>query len=123
MNKKIFIILLLGLFLVTGCKEKKETIIEENGKAKEDISVADITFSDIELNFNGSVTDVTAKIKNNTKKVKNVVVTVVLKDNDGNIVKEVKQVVENLTSYREQILKTGIIGDYSYIKNVEFKVE
>ena len=48
---------------------------------------------------------------------------ITLKDDSGKVQKEMTQKVENLKSSRTKILQVGIIGNYSYIKNVEFEIK
>ena len=123
---KIIISMLLVVGLVTGCgckkQEKNKTEIQGDGTAKENTEVKEVTFSDIKLTYEGSITTLEAKMKNNTDKTKSFTVTIILKEK-GKEVKKLQQIVENLTPEREQILQTGIVGDYSKIKEVEFEIE
>ena len=123
---KIIISMLLVVGLVTGCgckkQEKNKTEIQKDGTAKENTEVKEVTFSDIKLTYEGSITTLEAKMKNNTDKTKSFTVTIILKEK-GKEVKKLQQIVENLTPEREQILQTGIVGDYSKIKEVEFEIE
>ena len=111
----VSISMLLVLGLITGCGTKKKidnkTTIEDNGNAKSDTKVEDVTFSNIKLNYEGSITLLEADMLNNTNKTKNFTVKIKLIDNK----KEVK-------TFKKQVLTTGIVGDYSYIKQVEFEV-
>jgi uncharacterized protein YcfL len=125
--KKIFITSLC-LLIITGCGSKKNNInnktsLDENGKSNDEVVENDISFTNIELNYDGSITTLTANMQNNTNEVKNFTVTITLKDEKEKQVKSLKQIVENLESGKKQILQTGIVGDYSYIKNVEFTIE
>lgn len=102
-------------------KDKPNTIIED-GKADSDVLVEDVTFSNITKTFDGGVTTLSAEMLNNTNKTKNFKLEIVLKDDDNKAVKSVMQIIENLEPDRTKILTTGIAGDYSNIKNIEFKV-
>lgn len=114
-------ILLLGLFLVTGCHNNTVTF-DNNGTTTEDLKIEDITFSNISLTFDGSITNIKATMKNNTNEIQNFTVNVTLYDDNNKKVKTFRQIVEDLEVDRPKTLQTGIIGDYSYIKNVKFEV-
>lgn len=122
--KKYFIIpiTLIGLFLLTSCG-KDRLRLDEDGITNEELKIDNITFSDISLKFDGSITNVTATMKNNTNEIKNFVVTVILYDQNGKEVKSFKQVVDHLEVEKTRELQTGILGDYSYIKDIKFKVK
>ena len=117
--------MLLVLGLITGCGTKKKidnkTAIEDNGNAKSDTKVEDVTFSNIKLNYEGSITALEADMLNNTDKTKSFTVEIKLIDNKKEV-KKFQQIIENLEPNKKQILTTGIVGDYSYIKQVEFKI-
>ena len=121
MKNKLFLApLLLGLILVTGCNQT--TIkVKEDGTTKQQVSVENITFDNIKLVYEDGITNLTADVIKNTNKKAEQTVKINLKDDKGNVVKSMRQIVE--TSDDLKVLKVGIIGDYSYIKNVEFEVE
>jgi hypothetical protein len=102
-------------------KEQTETTIKDN-VAEKDVVIEDVTFSEITKVYDGGITNLSAKMLNNTDEVKNFTVQIILKDDSGNEVKSMMQVVENLEPGRIKIFTTGIAGDYSNIKNIEFKV-
>ncbi len=122
---KKYLIIILCLFIVTGCmsKNKKETEIklDKNGNTKEDVKTNDLTFNDIKLNYNGSITLLTSNIKNTTNKTKNIKVTIILKK-DNKEVKKLNQIIENIEPNSNKKINVGIVGDYSEIKDVEFKI-
>lgn len=101
--------------------EKTETTIKDN-VAENDVVIEDVTFSEITKVYDGGITNLSARMLNNTKEVKNFTVQIVLKDETGKEVKSMMQVVENLEPGRVKVFTTGIAGDYSNIKNIEFKV-
>lgn len=101
--------------------EQTETTIKDN-VAEKDVVIEDVTFSEITKVYDGGITNLSAKMLNNTDKVKNFTVQIILKDDNGNEVKSMMQVVENLEPGRVKVFTTGIAGDYSNIKNIEFKV-
>ena len=123
--KKIIVVVML-LILVTGCGCKKKidnkTTIKNN-EATSDVKVEKITFTDIKFVYEGGITTLSGTIKNNTKEEKSFTATISLKDDDGKEVKKLQQIVEKLDKDSYQVLTTGIVGDYSKIKNVEFSVE
>ena len=119
--------LVLCLTLLVGCGKKNNKItnktdINENGSAKQEVIVEEISFTDIKLTYDGGITTLEATIKNNTKDNKSFTVNISLKDDSGKEVKNLSQIIEDLGSEKNQKLQTGIIGDYSNIKNVEFKI-
>ncbi len=131
-NKKlitaILIVLIVIVVIITvivninkKAKEKTETTIKDN-VAENDVVIEDVTFSEITKVYDGGITNLSAKMLNNTKDVKNFTVQIVLKDETGKEVKSMMQVVENLEPGRVKVFTTGIAGDYSNIKNIEFKV-
>lgn len=121
----ISLLLVLGLITGCGCDKKEKinnkTTIEDNGNAKSDTKVEDVTFSNIKLNYEGSITTLEADMLNNTDKTKSFTVEIKLIDNKKEV-KKFQQIIENLEPNKKQILTTGIVGDYSYIKQVEFKI-
>ena len=131
-NKKliaaILIVLIVIVVIITTIvninkksNEKTETTIKDN-VAEEDVVIEDVTFSEITKVYDGGITNLSAKMLNNTKEVKNFTVQIILKDETGKEVKSMMQVVENLEPGRVKVFTTGIAGDYSNIKNIEFKV-
>ena len=127
--KKVFLFGIISLFIVgCGCKKSdtkvdNKTELNNNGVSNEEVIVNEITFNDIKLEYNGSITTLTATIKNTTGKVKNIKVSIILKDDNNKEVKKVSQIIENIENDRDKKLQVGIVGDYSSIKNVEFKIE
>lgn len=124
--KKVLGLVMCSLMLV-GCGKKtakvdNKTDINENGSAKQEVVVEEISFTDIKLTYDGGITTLEATIKNNTKDNKSFTVNISLKDDSGKEVKNLSQIIENLEPERKQKLQTGIVGDYSNIKNVEFKI-
>ena len=122
------IIVLIGIILVVIIKNSSDKIKElsetqiENNEANSDIVVDEVTFSDIKKVYEGGITTLSAQMLNNTDTTKNFVVEIILKDDYEKEVKSIIQVIENLEPNKKKVLTTGIAGDYSYIKNIEFKV-
>ena len=124
--KKVFGLVMCSLMLV-GCGKKtakvdNKTDIDKGGNAKEEVVVEKITFTDIKLTFDGGITTLEATMTNNTKEKKSFIVNISLIDDSGKEVKNLSQAVDDLEAERKQKLQTGIIGDYSNIKNVEFRI-
>lgn len=126
--KKIFLIGLISLF-ITGCgcaksdTKDNKTELDKNGVSKEEVIVKEITFNDIKLEYDGGITNLKATIKNTTDKVKNIKVSIILKDDNNKEIKKLTQVIENIETDSDKKLQVGIVGDYSNIKNVEFRIE
>ena len=124
--KKLLIILMITISLFItgcGCDKTKETIkLDDKGKTETKVEIEKVTFSDIKLEHDSGITTLTSTMKNNTKEDMNFEVKITLKDDSGKVQKEMTQKVENLKSSRTKILQVGIIGNYSYIKNVEFEI-
>ena len=59
---------------------------------------------------------------NNTNNKKDFTVKIILKNEHGQEVQNMIQIVENLEPNRKKILSTGIMGDYTNIKDIEFEV-
>ena len=128
MNKKlvfiiILIILVIGVVLfVKNNKDTTKTTIED-GMATSDVKIEKVTFSDIKTEYSDGITTLSAKMTNNSNDTKNFTVNITLKDDDGNVVQSLTQVVEDLEEGKSKILSTGILGDYSNIKDIEFEID
>jgi len=127
------IILVVAAFLILGTiitivivnnnKLKDQPKVElKDGKSNEDVILDKVTFSDITTSYDSGVTTLTAKMLNNTEKIKNIKVEIILKDDDDNKLKSMFQVVEDLQPGRPKVLTTGIAGDYSHVTKIEFKI-
>lgn len=116
----IVTIIVVGVFLVRT-KDTSETTIE-NEIATNDVEVDKVTFSNITKKYEDGITTLSAKMTNNSSKTKNFTVNITLKDDNGNTVQKLTQVIENLETGKSKVLSTGIMGDYSYIKDIKFEV-
>ena len=127
MNKKylilgiVIIIFIIIIVSLSKNKDVTETIIE-NEIASNDIKVKDITFSEITKKYQNGITTLSAKITNNTNDIRNFVVKITLKDDNGKIIQSLTQKVENLEPGKIKILSTGIMGDYSNINDICFEI-
>lgn len=128
--KKVVVIVLVIILGVTSViiinnnnkvEEQRKTELKD-GKSEEDVILDKVTFSEITNTYEGGVTTLTAKMVNNTEKVKNFTVEVILKDNNGEKLDSMIRVVENLQPNRPKVFTTGIGGDYSHITKIEFKI-
>lgn len=122
----VFVILMITLMIYTEnandkTKENSSAIIDNN-KAKNDVIVDKVIFSNITKVYDSGITTLKAEMLNNTDETKNFQLEIILKDDDGNAVKSIMQVIENLEPNKTKILTTGIAGDYTNIKNIEFKI-
>lgn len=125
-NKKLIIIIAIIVLIVVivflvKSKDTTETTIENN-IATSDIEIDKVTFSDITKVYENGITTLSAKMTNNTSKTKNFTVNITLKNEKGEVVQSLTQVVENLETGRSKILSTGIMGDYSNIKDIKFEL-
>ena len=119
----LFVIILVVLIVIFISKSKKNTETKiENNVAISEVEIEDITFSEIKKTYESGITTVTANMKNNTKKTKNFTIEIILKDESGKEVQSIVQVVENLEAGKTKKLSTGILGDYSNIKDIQFKI-
>lgn len=116
----IIILVVVIVFLVKP-KDTTETTIENN-VATSDVEIDKVTFSDITKVYENGITTLSAKMTNNTSKTKNFTVNITLKNEKGEVVQSLTQVVENLETGRSKILSTGIMGDYSNIKDIKFEL-
>lgn len=120
----IIILIILVVFIKNSndkTKDQPSTIIEDT-EADSDVVVDKVTFSNIKKVYDGGITTITADMLNNTTATKNFKLEIILKDNDGKEVKSIMQVINNLEPDMKKVLTTGIAGDYTNIKNIEFKV-
>lgn len=133
MNKKakIFIVIVLAIIAVTviavvvsnnGKGKEVTDVTIENNKANNDINIEEIEIKDITKVYDSGITTINAKMYNRTEEVKNVTIKIILKDEFGNELKNMIQVVENLKPNREKILSTGIAGDYTDVKDIKFEI-
>ena len=119
----LFVIVLVVFIIVFISKGKKNTETKiENNIATSEVEIENVTFSEIKKIYEGGVTTVTANMKNNTKKTKNFTIKIVMKDEAGKEVQGMTQIVENLEAGKTKRLSTGILGDYSNIKDIQFEV-
>ncbi len=128
--KKVVVIVLVIILGITGViiinnnkkvEEQRKTELKD-GKSEEDVILDKVTFSEITNNYDGGITNLTAKMLNNTEEVKNFAVEVILKDDNGEKLDSMIRVVENLEPNRPKVFTTGIAGDYSHITKIEFKI-
>lgn len=127
MNKKKILILIVIVAVITIVviftknRNRPETIIE-NEVAKNNVEINKVTFSDITKKYENGITTLSAKMTNNTNKTKKFTVQIVLIDDNGKEVQKLTQVVENLEKDKTKILSTGIVGDYTNIKDIRFEL-
>ena len=113
------LLIILALVIVSGCNNKTVKL-DKNGTTKKNVVTEKMTFKNINLVYEDGITTLTADIiKNNNKEAK--LVTINLNNEDGKPIKKISQIID--PSDDINILTVGIIGDYSYIKNVTFDVE
>ena len=128
MNKKkliVIIIILIALVILSVIifkpKGQTKTTIE-NETAQNSVILQDIEFKNITKKYEEGITTIRAEIYNNTNKTKDINVKIILKDDSEKEVKSMIQAIENIEPDKKKVLSTGIMGDYTYIKQVEFEV-
>lgn len=129
-KKKIIILLLIIvliaiiiLMIAMGNKTKEERRTTFEGEtANSNIKIEDIEFTDITKKYENGVTTIRANILNNTNQTKNINVKIILKDENGNEINSMIQAIENIEPDRKKVLSTGIMGNYTDVKDIEFEV-
>lgn len=102
-------------------KDQSTTVIKDT-EAENDVVIDKVTFSKITKVYNDGITTLSAEILNNKNESKNFTIEIILKNDNFEEVKTMIQVVENLEPGKVKVITTGIAGDYSYIRNIEFKM-
>lgn len=120
------ILLIIVVAIIIGNNKNKnvdvpDVTIQDN-KATGEATVEEIEFKDITKVYESGITTIRAKMYNTTDTVKNVTIKIILKDEQGNELKNMVQVVENLLPDREKVLSTGIAGDYTSVKEIKFEI-
>ena len=112
------LLIILALIIVSGC-ENKSVKLNKTGTTNKNVVTEKMTLKNINLVYEDGITTLTADIvKNGNKEAKLVTVNL---NKDGKVVKKISQIID--PSDDIDILTVGIIGDYSYIKDVTFEVE
>jgi len=134
MNKKIYLYVIVAILLIvifsviTNNNKNKNKVVDvpdvtiQDNKATGVVSVEEIQIKDITKIYESGITTIRAKMYNTTDTVKNVTIKIILKDEQGNELKNMVQVVENLLPNREKVLSTGIAGDYSKVSEIKFEI-
>jgi len=131
MNKKSIIFLVCAILVIvvsiivlinSNKKVEVTDITIEDNKATEAAKIQEIEIKDITKVFESGITTIRAKMYNRTDSVKNVTFKIILKDENGNELKNMVQVVENLYPNKEKVLSTGIAGDYSKVSEIKFEI-
>lgn len=119
----VLVIVVLIVLVINGVKKSnnRKTSFEGN-TATSNVILEDIEFKNITKNYENGVTSIRAEVYNNTQKVKDINVKIVLKDDSGKEIASMIQTIEGIQAGRKKILQTGMMGDYTQIKDVEFKV-
>ncbi len=118
----IIIIIIITIIIMNLNKPKEQEIQIENGISKETVQLKDIEFSEITSSYADGITTIRAKMHNNSNTAKNLNVQIILKDEEGNQIGEMRQNIENVEVGKEKVFVTGITGDYSNVKDIEMKV-
>lgn len=117
----VVILVIIGVIVISNGNKNKSTTIENN-VATSEIEIQKVTFSNITKKYENGITTIRAEMINNTNNKKDFTVKIILKNEQGQEVQNMIQIVENLEPNRKKILSTGIMGDYTNIKEIEFEV-
>jgi len=120
----ILLIVIFTLILNNGKKKVADVVdvtIQDN-KAIGNVNIEEIEIKDITRVYEAGITTIRAKMYNKTDSVKNVTIKIILKDENGNELKNMMQVVENIYPNKEKVLSTGIAGDYSKVSEIKFEI-
>ena len=115
-------IVLISIIIISLITPEKENIEIQNGVATENIELKDVEFCEITSSYEGGITTIRAKMHNNSNTAKNLNIEIILKDENGNEVGEMRQNIENVEVGRDKIFIIGITGDYSDVKDIEMRV-
>ena len=117
------VISIVTIVVLNSNKEVTNTKFNEEEKvATNDIVVKDITFSNIKKEYENGITTIKANVSNNTKKTKTITIKILLKDEAGNVINEMMQVIEDIEPRIDKVLMAAVTGNYSYVTNIEFEV-
>lgn len=117
----VVILVIIGVIVISNGNKNKSTTIENN-VATSEIEIQKVTFSNITKKYESGITTIRADMINNTNNKKDFTVKIILKNEQGQEVQNMIQVVENLELNKKKVLSTGIMGDYTNIKDIEFEV-
>ena len=92
----IIIIIIITIIIMNLNKPKEQEIQIENGISKETVQLKDIEFSEITSSYADGITTIRAKMHNNSNTAKNLNVQIILKDEEGNQIGEMRQNIENV---------------------------
>lgn len=116
----VIAIIAIAIYIVKTNLDRKTSFEGEN--ATSDVVLERIEFKNITKTYEAGITTIRADVYNNTKVTKDINVQIILKDENGKEIKNMIQAIEEIEPGRKKILQTGITGDYTSIKDVEFKV-
>lgn len=120
----VITILIIGIIMIVNMvkNSNKRKATFEGNTATSNVVLEDIEFKNIIKNYDNGVTSIRAEVYNNTNQTKNIHVQIVLKDEKGKQIASMIQTLEGIEAGKKKILQTGMMGDYSQVKDVEFKV-
>lgn len=120
----VIVILIIGIIVIVNIAKKnndrKATF--EGNTATSNVVLEDIEFKNIKKSYENGVTSIRAEVYNNTSRVKSIHVKISLKDDSGKEIASMIQNLEGIEAGRKKILQTGMMGDYSQVKDVEFTI-
>lgn len=120
----VIILIVVGTLISNTKKSPKEvtTTTIQNNQATNDINMQGIQITNITKVYASGITTISANMLNTTDQEKSVTIKIVLRDAQGNEVKNAIQVVDNLLPNRTKVLSTGISGDYSNTNDISFEI-
>lgn len=117
----VVIAIIITMFLLLKTKSNNKTSFDGEN-AIDVVELEKVEFSNITKKYENGITTIEADILSNNKNKKDLIIEIILKDDNLEEVERMRQVIENIEPGRKKRLQTAILGDYSSIKDIEFKV-
>ncbi len=118
----VIIIIIFGIFVITNIIKNKNLLTFEQNTATSNIIIQDIEFKNITKEYQNGITSIRAEVYNNKDQIKTIHIKVILKDASKKEVASMIQTLKEIEPGKRKILQTGIMGDYSNFKYIEFKI-
>ena len=121
----VFIVVIILVFL--NLNDKKEQKNETSNVIVEDITETkqgNVEVTDVNINSDGSMTNVTAQVTNNDNKAYPMVdISIIFYDSDNLVLSTAKGLIENLAPGDKKGFSSSITGDFSKYSKYEVKIE
>ena len=119
----VLVVIAIVVIITLVVKNRPNTKTSFEGeKGTQSVELDKVEFSNITKKYESGITRIEADIGSNAKKTKNLTIEIILKTEEGKELERLKQVIENIEPGRKKRLQTAILGDYSSIKDIEFRV-